>query len=44
MKGELSVDPTFKPLSVRRPTIHNLVPLVAFDGHRLHLEGRSIAW
>jgi hypothetical protein len=44
MKGELSVDPSFQPLGIKRPTIHLRNPLVVFDGHRLHYCGKSIPW
>lgn len=44
MKGELSVDPSFKSLAIKKPTIHLRDPLVASDGHRLHYSGKSIVW
>ena len=44
MKGELSVNPTFEPYSIYRPSIHSLNPLVVFDGHRLHCNSCSIPW
>ena len=44
MKGELSVDPSFHPLAIKKPTIHLRSPLVALDPHRLHYSGKSVPW
>ena len=44
MKGELSVDPSFHPLGIKKPTIHLRSPLVAMDPHRLHYAGKNVPW
>lgn len=44
MKGQLSVDPIYTSLGIVRPIVYLKNPVVAFDNHRLHFKGKSIAW
>ena len=44
MKGELSVDPSFQSLNIKKPSIHLRNPLVVSDPHKLFYNGRSVEW